>query len=164
MSDMREFHTPAVEPTSSRSKLLAAGLVALGVAAGGAYAYFAPASQVSQAPQKVAMNEPVALTPPAHPSEGQTPSNQPALPEATPQPKPEIESKVEAPAERVARVKSPEPAVTSNSTPEPAQVETAPVPATSPPAPMSSTATPGANPPASETPTPQPQSEQQNPQ
>lgn len=141
MSDLRGYSTPGEVKTSSRSKLIAAVIVASGIAAGGAYAYLAPNATPAQPAQKIAVNEPVPLTPTQSPVM-QTPAvTQPAAAIDTPKVPDRTAAKLSsAPVERVAHVKAraPEPA--------PVQQETAPVmtppDTTQVPATPSQTATP----------------------
>ncbi len=88
MRDMREFRAPAAGETSTRSKLLAAGLVAAGIAAGGAYAYLSPGVAPVKPAARVAVNEPIALTPPGTFLSRENPSNPRPMPANDPRPAP----------------------------------------------------------------------------
>ena len=93
MTDLRGYTVREPEQASTKSKLLAAAAVILGVAAIGAYAYTShsllPSAPVSQ---KSVSNQPVPLTPPAQPAMTQPEAATPA-PQTAPQvqaPAPEI--------------------------------------------------------------------------
>ncbi len=170
MSDMRGTGAREMEPTSSKSKVLAAFIVAIGVGAAGAYVYTSNGGVPQK--QQLAMNEPVPLTPPppAATSVATTPQSEKApATDATPPPAqttaPAAPAKSPPLVQRVARVKTraeqpaPTPPDTTAVPDVPAQTVTppaAPAPVqTAPP-----TETPQATPETSQ----QPQSDQSTPQ
>jgi hypothetical protein len=121
MTDLRGYTVREPEGATTGTKLLAAAVVLLGVAAIGAYAYTSH-SLLPSTPQKVATYKPIPLTPPA----------QPATP--PPQSAPQTQStapEINAPAPHAAvKAKSSERIANPVRTPA-AQPETAP--ATTPP-------------------------------
>ena len=67
MTDLRGYSASRPEEASSKSKLLAATAVILGVVAVGAYAYTSHGIMPSStAPQHAAISQPIPLTPPAN--------------------------------------------------------------------------------------------------
>ncbi len=107
-ADLRGYHASEPEESSSKSKLLAATAVVLGVVAVGAYAYTShsllPSTPVKQ---QSAVNQPVALTPSAQPVVTQpdavTPAPQTVATPEVQSPAPEI--KTTAPS-RLVKAKS----------------------------------------------------------
>ena len=67
-TDLRSFHTSGLEETaSSKSKLLAAAAVILGVIAVGAYAYTSHSLLPAKTTAQQQISQPVAMTPPPAP-------------------------------------------------------------------------------------------------
>jgi type IV secretory pathway VirB10-like protein len=100
-ADLRGVHTTEPEAATSKSKLLAAAAVILGLAAVGAYAYTSHGI-LPTTPQKVVVSQPIAMTPPLA-----QPATQPDV--ATPAPQavaPAPEAQAPAPDVKVQAQKS----------------------------------------------------------
>ena len=101
-ADLRGFHTTGPEEATSKSKLLAAAAVILGLAAVGAYAYTSH-SLLPSTPQKTVISQPIAMTPPpASPATTQPDTATPAPQVVAPAPEvqapaPEVQAKAVAP-------------------------------------------------------------------
>lgn len=159
MTDLRGYTVREPEQASTKSKLLAAAAVILGVAAIGAYAYTSqsllPSAPVSQMNFS---NQPVPLTPPAQPAMTLPEAATPA-PQATPQvqaPAPEINAPAPQaavrpkPAQHIAHVKARTPETQQPvSTPTVTQQDTTQTPAI-----PSQTVTPNTATPSTDTTTP----------
>jgi hypothetical protein len=97
MSDMRGFGAREMEPTSSKSKAIAAFVVAIGVGAAGAYVYTSNGGLPHRTQQQqLAMNEPAPITPP--PAQTAIPT----MPQAEKTPAPDIAAPVTLPAQTTA--------------------------------------------------------------
>jgi hypothetical protein len=151
--DLRGYHTAGPEEATSKSKLLAAAAVVLGVVAVGAYAYTSH-SLLPSAPvhQTSAASQPVAMTPPVQPATTQ-PDAATSAPQATPAPEvqtPAPEAKTAAP--RTILKAKPVSTVKAKLTAHTTTVKTAPQ--TQQSATPSQTVTPGITSPNTDTATP----------
>jgi hypothetical protein len=147
-ADLRGFHTTGPEEAASKSKLLAAAAVILGLAAVGAYAYTSH-SLLPSTPQKTVISQPIAMTPPpASPATTQPDTATPAPQVVAPAPEvqapaPEVKAKAvapQAPAKAKAsqhvthvRARTPESTSTPAATPPDTTVPAAPSQSVAPP-------------------------------